>query len=307
MHSMTANGLDGLQSLLKEGFSVEGILQMHDELNTYKSKLVQSYETLKKKQYLNDNLVQEIAALKLPHAPICTAPYSTVFSDSLTLFLASCDSSAVIYYTTDGRMPGPDCFEGVGTGSSSLELILSRSCVLKAVCSLEGIGLGKVMTKKFVKKDEKKREKTSGVVEQLPYANTEHPANLGEIINNSGQSFEKKLEKIMPRNSIPINPVGGVGLLLEQQQDGTDSRIVVKNLIKDGAAEHDGRVRPGDFLVAVDGRDIRNSKVESVLKLISGMEGSDVELTLERKGVEGPQIRIILTRSAAGFLRSDLL
>jgi hypothetical protein len=308
LRGMTSNGLDGLQSLLKEGFTVEGIQQLQDELNTYKSKLLHSCETLKKKQCLNDELVQEIAALKLPHAPICTAPYSTAFSDSLTLLLASCDSSAVIYYTTDGRMPGPDCFEGVGTGSSSLELVLSRSCVLKAVCSLEGIGLGKVMTKKFVKKDEKKRERTSnGVVDQLPYANTESLVTLGEIINDRGQSIEKKMEKITPRNSIQINAVGGVGMLLEQHQDSTGSRIIVKNLIKDGAAERDGRIRPGDFLVAVDGRDIRDFKVENVLRLISGMEGSNVELTLERKGVDGSRIRVILTRSAAGFVSSDLL
>ena len=295
--------IDGLQKIIEEGCTIEGFQSLRDDIASCRRQLLESDEEIKNLRSRNDLLIQDVSALKVPHAPVCTAPYSTTFSEYLVLSLVTCDSNAVIYYTTDGNMPGPDCFEGVGTGSSSLEVILTRSCVLKAVCaaSSDGRGMGKVMTKKFMKKDEKKRDREKIVNESaLSMDNTNRAA-----IERRPSTDRKRTtgsEGISPGKPTAIDKIGGVGMLIERYEDRDNSQIVVKSLIKGGAAEQDGRVRPGDFLLAVDGKEVRDAKVESVSKLISGTEGSKVELLLTRQGEEGSKIRVNLTRSSSGYM-----
>jgi hypothetical protein len=70
-----------------------------------------------------------------------------------------------------------------------------------------------------------------------------------------------------------------LGMVLEEQESG--SGVVVESLVEGGAAATSGAVRPGDWLVRVDGTDASKLGFDDVVELLS--EAPDpLELTLSR-------------------------
>ena len=73
--------------------------------------------------------------------------------------------------------------------------------------------------------------------------------------------------------------MSGVGIFFQQEGDG---KVYVKTIVSGGSAERDGRVRVGDVMCGVDGRDVIGEPVSVLRSLLLGHEGSNVVLTFAR-------------------------
>ena len=84
---------------------------------------------------------------------------------------------------------------------------------------------------------------------------------------------------------------GTIGALLGQ---GSDQRLVLRDVPAELAAGKAG-LQPGDELILIDGRDVRDLDERGVHQALSGNVGDPVKLTLLR---EGRVIRVTLRRTA---------
>jgi C-terminal processing protease CtpA/Prc len=84
---------------------------------------------------------------------------------------------------------------------------------------------------------------------------------------------------------------GTIGALLGQ---GADQRLVLREVPGELAAGKAG-LQPGDELILIDGRDVRDLDERGVHLALSGKVGEPVKLTLLR---EGRVIRVTLRRTA---------
>ncbi|MGP7818502.1 S41 family peptidase [Niallia sp. 01092] len=66
-----------------------------------------------------------------------------------------------------------------------------------------------------------------------------------------------------------------------------DGKIVIVSPIKDSPAEKAG-IKPNDEIVKVDGQNIKGEDLYEVIKKIRGKKGSEVDLEIERPGVDNP-------------------
>jgi hypothetical protein len=73
----------------------------------------------------------------------------------------------------------------------------------------------------------------------------------------------------------------GVGLVLEEASDG---RIVIETVVPGGPADSTGQVRPGDTLLAIDGREVSGVGVGELGSRIVGPEGSSTVLQIGSGG-----------------------
>ena len=83
---------------------------------------------------------------------------------------------------------------------------------------------------------------------------------------------------------------GTIGALLGQS---ADQRLVLREVPPDLAAGKAG-LRPGDELLLIDGRDVRELDERGVHQALAGSVGDQVKLTLLR---EGRVIRVTLRRT----------
>jgi len=83
---------------------------------------------------------------------------------------------------------------------------------------------------------------------------------------------------------------GTIGAVLAQTQD---QRLVLRDVPPDLAAGRAG-LRPGDEVLLIDGRDVRELDERGVHRVLSGEVGDAVKLTLLR---EGRVIRVTLRRT----------
>jgi C-terminal processing protease CtpA/Prc len=83
---------------------------------------------------------------------------------------------------------------------------------------------------------------------------------------------------------------GTIGALIGQ---GSDQRLVLRDVPPDLAAGKAG-LRPGDELLLIDGRDVRELDERGVHRALGGSVGEQVKLTLLR---EGRVIRVTLRRT----------
>ncbi|XP_068893328.1 patj homolog isoform X2 [Tenebrio molitor] len=73
----------------------------------------------------------------------------------------------------------------------------------------------------------------------------------------------------------------GLGFSILDYQDPLDPKatvIVVRSLVPNGAAEHDGRVTPGDRLISVDGKIIKNATLDQAVQALKGTLPGPVKL-----------------------------
>jgi carboxyl-terminal processing protease len=84
---------------------------------------------------------------------------------------------------------------------------------------------------------------------------------------------------------------GTIGALLGQ---GSDQRLVLREVPADLAAGKAG-LKPGDELILIDGRDVRDLDERGVRQALRGDVGEPVKLTLLR---DGRVIRVTLRRTA---------
>jgi C-terminal processing protease CtpA/Prc len=84
---------------------------------------------------------------------------------------------------------------------------------------------------------------------------------------------------------------GTIGALIGQ---GSDQRLVLREVPAELAAGKAG-LQPGDELILIDGRDVRDLDERGVHQALGGNVGDPVKLTLLR---EGRVIRVTLRRTA---------
>jgi len=85
---------------------------------------------------------------------------------------------------------------------------------------------------------------------------------------------------------------GGVGI--EIHVDPETRGVIVTAALPGTPAQRAG-IRPGDRLLEVDGRDVATANLEEVSRLVRGLPGSRVELTVQSRGEAEPR-RVTLTR-----------
>lgn len=94
----------------------------------------------------------------------------------------------------------------------------------------------------------------------------------------------------------------GVGLLLRRTEDG----LKVAEMAKGGPAERDGRIKVGDYIMAVDGISTIGKKLRDVGRELSGLEGSELTITLKRFTVFGTShLDVVLIRSPVATSLED--
>lgn len=87
--------------------------------------------------------------------------------------------------------------------------------------------------------------------------------------------------------------IGGIGATVNQNEEGS---FVVTMLSEEGAAARDGRIEPGDRILAVqpqkDGPFVptKDLPLTTVMNLMRGRVGSPVNLRIEKPGADGPQV-----------------
>ena len=90
----------------------------------------------------------------------------------------------------------------------------------------------------------------------------------------------------------------GIGAVLQMQDDG----VVIRSLVPGGPAAASGQLKPGDRILAVGqagkkATDVVGWRVDDVVKLVRGPEGSTVSLSVLAPGATGPAREIQLTRA----------
>jgi carboxyl-terminal processing protease len=99
-------------------------------------------------------------------------------------------------------------------------------------------------------------------------------------------------ELLAPKQSEEFNRstggrYGGVGMLLEEQKNGTGTSIVVARVFPHTPAE-DGGVHEGDRIVRVDTLTTVDAKIDRVSDALRGVPGTSVQVTFARAGVVEP-------------------
>lgn len=106
------------------------------------------------------------------------------------------------------------------------------------------------------------------------------------------------VEYVAPPPTAPVEmdgavEIGGIGATVNQDEEGA---FVVTMLSEEGAAARDGRIEPGDRIVAVqpqkDGPFVptRGLELTAVMNLMRGRVGSPVALRVEKPGAEGAKV-----------------
>ena len=88
------------------------------------------------------------------------------------------------------------------------------------------------------------------------------------------------MEEHEPTAAAPDLPIRecGIGLLLERTAHAPG--VHVKHVVPGGPAEMCGRIRPGDELLAVDGKSLAGVPLEQVFDMIIGQQGSQVTIDI---------------------------
>ena len=274
-----------LKALVKECSSIQEIFQMREKIqnlqqnldectskcSSYQSEQDQLKEALDAMHHkcknleiqvadvssLNAELILEVTGLKIPKPPIfasalnVTASSKITITDSFSLDIMVADPDSVLYYTVDSSDPSPD--NHCGSGYSPVHVILSEPSILKAVCVVHGVS------------------SAIRVMEFIPPEPIMEEESTKERLQGPIQSEEAE------KNSMPS---GGIGMLITRYHE--DGVVEVRSLIEGGAASRDGRIRPGDKILAVGQLETRNLGKSEVLQLISGPVGTQVELKLMR-------------------------
>ena len=89
----------------------------------------------------------------------------------------------------------------------------------------------------------------------------------------------------------------GIGVQVELRPD--TGLVTVVAPFKNSPGERAG-LRPGDTILAVDGKDVRGLTLEEAVSMIKGPEGTQVTLTVGREGLSQP-LEVTITREVIEF------
>ena len=87
---------------------------------------------------------------------------------------------------------------------------------------------------------------------------------------------ERGMAREREREDVKSPGICGIGVVFRQDETIGIHRIFVERTVPGGPADRSGRVRQGDLLVTIDGRDVYGQDIEHITKSIVGPEGSAV-------------------------------
>ncbi|EKX53251.1 hypothetical protein GUITHDRAFT_100958 [Guillardia theta CCMP2712] len=98
-------------------------------------------------------------------------------------------------------------------------------------------------------------------------------------------------ESLLDRNAEVKTPAEscdavGVGISLSRQSSWLDCYPQISRVFSGGSAQMDGRIRQGDWLIRVDGRDVKYLPLNHIKEAILGRSGTSVQLELESDGTK---------------------
>lgn len=82
--------------------------------------------------------------------------------------------------------------------------------------------------------------------------------------------------------------LGGVGIMLEMQNDATGQPVFMVGGLMEGMPAADAGVKEGDRITHVDGAPLAGLELKQVVELIRGEADTQVKLTLQREGQDDP-------------------
>lgn len=97
-------------------------------------------------------------------------------------------------------------------------------------------------------------------------------------------SSQDQVDSVLEGNSF-----GGVGIQMQVK----DNKILVNSIVSDSPASK-SNIRPGDEIIAVDGKKISANEFQKVSGLVRGKKGTKVTLQLKRNNIE---FKVTLTRA----------
>jgi carboxyl-terminal processing protease len=99
------------------------------------------------------------------------------------------------------------------------------------------------------------------------------------------------------------NGTAGLGMVLSKRAD-----VVYVVSCERGGAAQEADIRPGDYLLAVDGKDVENQSVLEVNSLLHGAPGTKVKLTLFRNSRTKPlEVEMALRNPPGNLVDSKIL
>jgi len=99
-------------------------------------------------------------------------------------------------------------------------------------------------------------------------------------LNDTGHSrFQTKAEFDQEQSQLNNNSTVGIGVYLS---GGGKDPLRIDAIIPDSPASKSGKLKPGDLITAVDGKDISGMTIDQVRPLIAGKAGTNVTLTIKR-------------------------
>ena len=111
---------------------------------------------------------------------------------------------------------------------------------------------------------------------QLESENT----RLKRELQRKRETIESQIEE---SHSLRLHPVG-IGIYL------ADKTLEIKQLVKSAAAHASGKIRVGDFIMAIDGEEAGSKNIKIVREMLLGPPGSWVSLKLKRWVLEGKNV-----------------
>ncbi len=116
-------------------------------------------------------------------------------------------------------------------------------------------------------------------------------------LNDTGHSrFQTKAEFDQEQSQLNNSSTVGIGVYLS---GGGKDPLRIDSIIPDSPAAKSGKLKPGDLIIAVDGKDITGMTIDQVRPLITGKAGTDVTLTIKRVSANPPAtFDVTLTRAS---------
>ena len=116
-------------------------------------------------------------------------------------------------------------------------------------------------------------------------------AAIDAMVNSLGDTghsrFQTKAEFDDEQNQLNNASTVGIGVYLS---GGGKDPLRIDAIIPDSPAAKSGKLKPGDFITAVDGKDISGMTIAQVRPLITGKAGTSVTLTIKRSSTKLPTV-----------------
>lgn len=115
---------------------------------------------------------------------------------------------------------------------------------------------------------------------------------IGGLVSSLGDKYSEYLpaKEFALLNDSLEGSYSGVGLVMEIDEEG--GRVLVVSTIKGGPAFKAG-ILNGDYILAVDGKDVSGMALEEIAEKIKGEAGTTVVLTIIREGWDNPKDFVI--------------